>query len=187
MTPESWLIVTVASAFLLVGIAASPLAWVALHHRRSRLEQRLEGRCLEIAATVRALEARLTRWEAVSRGLTGKAEPIKAPAANSSRLGAGRSTSGAQREQRLLSAADAALEPPLIAVPSLAPAPNEREASVGSLTERFAAIWNLADNGGSPESIARATGQPVGQIDLIIGLRRQIDGNRTTIPHAPHG
>ena len=35
MAPESWLIVTVAAAFLLLGIAASPLAWVALMHRRS--------------------------------------------------------------------------------------------------------------------------------------------------------
>ena len=37
MAPESWLVVTVAAAFLLLGIAASPLAWVALLHRRSRI------------------------------------------------------------------------------------------------------------------------------------------------------
>jgi hypothetical protein len=57
---------------------------------------------------------------------------------------------------------------------------------VSGLTQRYAAIWTLADNGGSPEVIARATGQPRGQIDLILGLRRQVDANRTTIPHAPH-
>jgi hypothetical protein len=34
--------------------------------------------------------------------------------------------------------------------------------------------------------IAKATGQPIGQIELILGLRRHIDGSRTTIPHAPH-
>ena len=38
MPPESWLVLTVASAFLLLGIAGSPLAWVVLHHRRSSLE-----------------------------------------------------------------------------------------------------------------------------------------------------
>jgi hypothetical protein len=75
----------------------------------------------------------------------------------------------------------------LIAVPSLPGAPYDREASVSGLSERFDAIWSLADNGSSPEVIARATGQPVGQIDLILGIRRKIAGARTTIPHAPHG
>jgi hypothetical protein len=187
MTPESWLILTVAGAFVLVGIAVSPLAWVALHYRRSRLEQRLEGRCREIAAAVGTLEARLARSEALVRARTGGAEPITSPAVNSPRVAAGRPTSGTQHEQPPRSAPEAAFEPPLIAVPSLAEAPNEREALVSVLTERFAAIWNLADHGGSVESIARATGQPVGQIDLIISLRRQIDGTRMTIPHAPHG
>jgi hypothetical protein len=74
----------------------------------------------------------------------------------------------------------------MIAVPNLAAPPGDREASVSGLAQRYAAIWTLADNGGSPEVIARATGQPRGQIDLILGLRRQVDGTRTTIPHAPH-
>jgi hypothetical protein len=34
--------------------------------------------------------------------------------------------------------------------------------------------------------MARASGQPMGQIELILGLRRQIDGTSTSIPHAPH-
>ena len=34
--------------------------------------------------------------------------------------------------------------------------------------------------------VARATGQPIGQIELILGLRRQIDGARTTISHVAH-
>ena len=57
---------------------------------------------------------------------------------------------------------------------------------VNGLTQRYAAIWSLAASGSSAEVIARATGQPVGQIELILGLRRQIDGTRTTIPHASH-
>jgi len=94
---------------------------------------------------------------------------------------------GGWREHPLATAADSSLEPALIAVPSLAGSPTDREASVSGLTERYAAIWTLAESGGSPEVIARATGQPIGQINLILGLRRQIDGTRTTIPHGPHG
>ena len=57
---------------------------------------------------------------------------------------------------------------------------------LSGLTQRYAAIWALADKGATAEVIARATGQPIGQIELILGLRRQIDGTRTTIPHASH-
>ncbi len=77
-------------------------------------------------------------------------------------------------------------ERPLIAVPNLAAAANDRDLVVNGLTQRYAAIWSLAASGSSAEVIARATGQPIGQIELILGLRRQIDGTRTTIPHAPH-
>jgi hypothetical protein len=78
-------------------------------------------------------------------------------------------------------------EETLIAVPNLATTPaNDRDAAVNGLTQRYSAIWTLADQGASAEVIARATGQPIGQIELILGLRRQIDGNRTAIPHAPH-
>ena len=93
----------------------------------------------------------------------------------------------APAEHALVTGEEASLEPAMIAVPNLAGAPNDREASVSGLTQRYAAIWTLADNGGSPEVIARATGQPRGQIDLILGLQRQVDANRTTdTPCAPH-
>ncbi len=187
MTPESWFVVTVAAAFLLLGIACSPLAWVALHHRRSRSEQRMEGRWNELSGQVRSLEARLAQSEAFRRAHMGNGQAAAEQAMPSRRPGSSRPSNGAWREHSRGTAADAPLEPALIAVPSLAGAPNDREASVSGLTERYAAIWTLAENGGSPEVIARATGQPIGQIDLILGLRRQIDGTRTTIPHAPHG
>jgi len=187
MTPESWFVVTVASAFLLLGIACSPLAWVALHHRRSRSEQHIEGRWNELAGQVRSLEARLAQSEAFRQAHAGNGESTLSHAIPSRRPGTSRPLNGAWREHTLGPVADDPLEPALIAVPSLAGAPNEREASVSGLTERYAAIWTLAENGGSPEVIARATGQPIGQINLILGLRRQIDGTRTTIPHAPHG
>jgi len=186
MTPESWFVVTVAAAFLLLGIACSPLAWVALHHRRSRSEQLTEGRWHELAAQVRSLEARLAKSDAFRQAQTGNEEPSPSHVTPSRRPGASRPLNGARREHTLATTADTTLEPALIAIPNLAGAPTDREASVSGLTERYAAIWTLADSGGSPEVIARATGQPIGQIDLILGLRRQIDGTRTTRPHAPH-
>jgi hypothetical protein len=65
--------------------------------------------------------------------------------------------------------------PTLIVVPSLvAGVPNASSAAAAELGERFGAIWALADSGQSPEAIARTTGQPVGQVELILGLRRQL-------------
>jgi hypothetical protein len=70
----------------------------------------------------------------------------------------------------------------LITVPNLASTSTSRggHPTHGALAQRYAAIWTLADGGTSPEVIARATGQPIGQIELILGLRRQIEEARTT-------
>jgi hypothetical protein len=66
--------------------------------------------------------------------------------------------------------------PTLISVPDLSSpagpaAPAEASAALG---RRFAAVWDLADAGATAGAIARATGQPVGQIELILGLKRRL-------------
>ncbi len=62
--------------------------------------------------------------------------------------------------------------PRLIAVPDLsAPVPEAHEMPA-DLSRRFGAIWAMSDAGTSPEAIARQTGQPIGQVELILGLRR---------------
>jgi hypothetical protein len=186
MTPESWLVVTVAAAFLLLGIAGSPLAWLALHERRSRLEQQLEERWLELTARVSKVESGLAKLETL--GLDRAEVKDSAPTKGAARrrfLPQKHVNGGAQARLETDLIGD---EQALIAVPNLAlEPPNDRDAAISGLTQRYAAIWTLADQGASPEVIARATGQPIGQIELILGLRRQIDGNRTAIPHAPHG
>jgi hypothetical protein len=73
--------------------------------------------------------------------------------------------------------ADGPEEPPgptLIAVPDLAAEPclEASEATAAAFGRRYAALWALADAGASAASIARETGQPVGQVELILGLRR---------------
>ena len=70
--------------------------------------------------------------------------------------------------------------PTLIAVPSLSAtgAGAVAEASAAEAAEelgrRFGAIWALADAGETVESIARTIGQPMGQVELILRLRRHL-------------
>ena len=63
MNVETWFVLSVAAAFLLLGIAGSPLAWVAFQHRKSRLENLLERRWNKLAAEMRRLEGRLALAE----------------------------------------------------------------------------------------------------------------------------
>jgi hypothetical protein len=70
--------------------------------------------------------------------------------------------------------------PTLIAVPKIAGATELPTSPPKGLTHRFSPIWELADKGASAEAIARVTGQPVGQVELILGLRRQAGA---VLPH----
>jgi hypothetical protein len=185
MAPETWLLLMVAAAFLLLGVAGSPLAWAALHLARKRHEQLHLERHAQLAGRLRALETQLER-----RPATGTVEPGAEP-----RSSAQQGRSGPSRTFRphsvlyndlLVAAKGSPLEPTLIAVPQLGAGPSDKETAVSELSQRYAAIWALADNGATADVIARATGQPIGHIELILGLRRQIDGQRTTIPHASH-
>ena len=186
MTPDSWFVLTVAAAFLLLGIAGSPLAWVAMHHRKTRLEHLMETRCNLLASELRRLEARLAQAEETRHKANGKPALTPGEVAPNGRPLPSRPYGSSWRrspEPRIERNDD---EQSMIAVPDLAALPDERESASSPLSQRYAAIWTLADQGASPEVIARATGQPIGQIELILGLRRHIDGSRTTIPHAPH-
>src|SRR5262249_38188637 len=148
---------------------------------RSRFERQIEQRFHELTSRLHDLQVRLGRCESSwkTRAGPGKAKPVgstrewpilaSAPPVNS---GAGRAA---------IPSAALGTEPPLIAVPNLASTSTSREgnATHSTLAQRYAAIWTLADSGTSPEVIARATGQPIGQIELILGLRRQIEEART--------
>jgi hypothetical protein len=179
MTPDTMHVMTVAGAFLLLGVAGSPLAWAALHFRKTRVEQDWERRHAELTRRIRSLEAELERVEA-ARPATIAREPTESPQRNRP------SPLRPHLAARTTSLEPGSSEPPLIAVPRLEASPGDRDAAISGLTERYAAIWALADNGAKPDVIARATGQPIGQIELILGLRRQIDSSRTTISHAAH-
>jgi hypothetical protein len=64
--------------------------------------------------------------------------------------------------------------PTLISVPNLASPPSANSEAAAGLDRRFGPIWAMADEGTSTEAIARETGYPIGQVELILGLRRQL-------------
>jgi hypothetical protein len=120
-----------------------------------------------LASQQRALDAIRARLEAGPPASEARPAP-----AGSSWLSSG--TGPSRRADRKGPGASAATGPTLIAVPDLAGPPAEAEAASAELARRFGAIWDLADAGASAEAIARGTGQPIGQVELILGLRRQL-------------
>lgn len=185
MTQETWFVFAVGAGFLLLGIAASPLAWVALLHRRNHADREADRRLSELGDQLKALRARAERCEAVLALRDGGVAAEAFATADSVTIRRA-VPPGKTRPGRSVDPTPGDLhEPTLIAVPKLAAA-QDRQAMHGNLSQRYAAIWDLAHAGASPDVIARATGQPIGQIELILGLRRQLDASRTNIPHASH-
>jgi hypothetical protein len=185
MLPETGIVVAAAAAFLLLGIVISPLAWLAILNRRSRAERIIERQFIEFQTRLGALDERIAGCESSLRANRSSGESPRRGPTGPRPIHA--TTKGWLKSDGPDVAPGAGPgESRLIAVPNLGSAAGDREAMLSGLTQRYAAIWALADKGAAPEVIARATGQPIGQIELILGLRRQIDGTRTTIPHAGH-
>jgi hypothetical protein len=165
MSIETWFVLTVAAAFLLLGVAGSPLAWIALHHRKSQLEKLMEERWNELTSELRRLEGRLALAEGAGQSASGKREfGSHENGTNGRSLPTRPFLSNWRRsaEPRALPQED---DTSLISVPNLASSPDDRDQSSSPLTQRYGAIWALADKGASPDVIARATGQPIGQIE----------------------
>src|SRR5262249_45003354 len=137
MNPESWLIVTVSAGFLLVGIAASPMAWVIIYHRRSRFEELMAGRWGGLSGRGSGLEALLTRADTVAKPGAVNGAPVTTDPAHTPRGGAMKSSSGPRFVHPASTATGDAMEPALIAVPALPEAENHRESLVSGLAERF--------------------------------------------------
>ncbi len=159
MQPESWPVPMLAVVLVSLGVCGAALSCVANRQRRRR-EQLMVQRWKKLADQVIDIDKRITQQET-------------SDSAGMSRQQRGKFERSRGRESLR---ADAPSEARLIAVPSLDASPGDRELTVSALKERHAAIWALADNGAAADVIARATGQPIGQIELILGLRRSIDG-----------
>jgi hypothetical protein len=75
--------------------------------------------------------------------------------------------------------------PTLIAVPDLAiePQPLDEELAT-ALRQRNAEVWSLVGSGVPADEVARRTGQPIGQVELVEGLYRRIHATRGSNEHA---
>ena len=141
-------------------VAASPPArkpgWRAGHS--SGLDSLSGGELVkrldDLTGRHRALEARLARIEASA---------TEAAIAIASR--------GVRRADRGTPASPGG--PLLISVPSLAAPPTPAREAAAELESRFGDVWARADAGMPAEAIARETGHPIGQVELILGLRRR--------------
>jgi hypothetical protein len=146
----------------------------ALREAASRLDA-LAGR----VARLEALEPFAGRWPAPSPPLTPTLSPEYRSEGSASRT-------MPTRTVRADAAASAVAGPTLIAVPNLAGGESQEvvATATAALGRRYGNLWELADAGVSAEAIARSTGQPIGQVELILGLRRPLaaTGGPATAP-----
>lgn len=137
---------TVSNVLSILAIGFSIATWLMawrLHRRRSREIRRVSE---EIEALRRELDA-LSNGELIpaleGRKAVRRDRPRRSPIAG----------------------------PILIEVPDLAVPAADHPGLPPEMAERFGGIWDLADSGASADAIARATGQPIGRIELILALR----------------
>lgn len=164
MSPNLELALFVSLTLLLavVSAIAGALAWQS----RSRSKPGADDLMRELAEQVRNFDALLASLEARI--------PVQPPTAEPEPPGPtdGYSPSAILRFDR--AAAQAIPGPTLIAVPDLAANGHEPSPASTELGRRFGAIWDLTDAGESAETVAGKTGYPIGQVELILGLRRQL-------------
>jgi hypothetical protein len=156
----------IALAFTLMLVS---LLWARV---RSFPAEETTRRVNDLAMRQRSIEALLMKLEPNRDGATGTAPR----AATAKPTAPGGSPGRPQRGERAdRPAAQAGKGPTLITIPHLpAPTSDVSGLAAAELGRRFGAIWALADAGESTEAIARETAQPIGQVELILGLRRQL-------------
>jgi hypothetical protein len=150
-----------ACALLGGGLALTARTWALVRAvSRADTAERLEALRRELAELKRMVEPR--------------------PERRGARAGA--------RAHRAHRAAETAIAgPTLIAVPNLAGSPGKAAPVAEELNRRFGPIWALAEAGLSADAIAVRSGQPVGQVELILGLRRQLDAPSPAHPSPSPG
>jgi hypothetical protein len=116
----------------------------------------------DLLGKVRALEARLATIE-------GSATEPAVSASIASR----RTTSKPGRRVDLGGSTTSA-GPTLISVPDLTTPPGSNAEAATELDRRYGPVWAMADDGLAVDAIARETGYPIGQVELILGLRRRL-------------
>ena len=152
---------TVLALASVLGCLALGVAFARLRSAQAETRTRLD-----------ALATRVSRVEAASEpeniapprqsSLTSRVDPV---------AGASADFRGARINRE-----PSRVAPTLICVPDLA----VEDATAGRPTDiprpdgRYNAVWDMAGAGAPAEAIAMATGQPIGQVELILGLSRRL-------------
>jgi hypothetical protein len=158
LSPEMAVIVSLAVLLAIISAVAGAMWW----RTRAVGLVRVAQLARELAERQRALEKLIERWEqGRGRDLPGGSHP-----------GGPRAAAAIHRFDPPQPTAVA--RPTLITVPDLAASRGAAPAAEASaeLARRYGAIWEMADRGLTCDAIARATGQPIGEIELVLGLRR---------------
>lgn len=152
---------------ILCGCAATAACMVLLWRRElSRLRGEMDHRLTLLAKRQRAMESTWSKWEVAPR----------LELESSERVEASRSEQGARGERiRRMDGPTEAPQPLLIAIPQLSTPDSTEEAAaaMAELSRRFSAIWSLANQGCPPDEVSRRTGSPIGEVELILGLKRR--------------
>jgi hypothetical protein len=153
----------VAGLAVLALLAGNALAWTVLALRLRRRDRRLQRRLGELIRRLSRLELRASEPPAPP---VPAAPPEARPRAAGPR---------ANRPHLNPDAAGATL----ISVPDLGHDGATADGPSGDgLGQRHGAVWALAEAGVAPDEIARRTGQPIGEVELILGLQRSIHPRR---------
>jgi hypothetical protein len=165
MFDATWSQAILSALIPLTGLSAVGIvAWIVVHRletMRRRTQERIDD-----------LERRVSQVETKEPGVSETSQlPISSAAATRPRGMSHREPSSSS--------------PTLIVVPDLAEGGRAVDPQVeANLKERHGEVWALASSGAAPEEIARRTGQPIGQVELIVGLHRQVTSSRGPLDHA---
>lgn len=113
------------------------------------------------------------RFIAIEERISRLHQPASLPSAPRLVQGGTSPTAPRRIDQPRAFAGEATPPANLISVPNLAVSGVAHVSPESDLNQRCASVWDLAEAGASAEAIARTTGHPIGEIELILGLKRQ--------------
>jgi len=182
MPPALWSLMPLFTFIAGLACLVAAVTWWMLAARQMKTRSATERRLQMLTQRLLAIESRINELENHGRRSHDEHQdrPELAPPGESNQ---GRRT---RTFRELREEGNARTEPTLIAIPDLGAGEVESEgrAGGGELGELHGEAWTLAAAGVAPEEIARQTGQPIGQIELIVGLYRRLHSSRGSIDHA---
>lgn len=181
LTPWPSLPLLIMALLLLFCMAAMGVFTMMVSRRLEILRGRSEQRIDELGSRLRLIESRIDRLNNAAVPTSSGRDGLLGPRPP----GSARTGGAAPPWQGLFDHSEPRGGPTLIAIPDLAAQGHEPDLRAETeLVQRHAEVWTLAAGGMPPAEIARQTGQPIGQVELIVGLYRRLHSSRGRIDHA---